>query len=156
MTNKRKYLFLFLIAVGFRLVMYLVSALLINNPFTEGKLTLDVFLSYWCKWDTNHYINIYLWIPQLVLAVVSVLILIYGIKKLRAFHMGYGISYVILTCSATWLLSSGRYLSCCIPLFIVLAIATEKRKWLLPIFLIISSILLIFFYLGYFKNMQVL
>lgn len=100
--------------------------------------------------------RISLWIPQAVLAIVAVVILIYGIKKLRAFHMGYSIAYVLLTYSATWLLSAGRYLSCCIPLFIVLALATEKKKWLMTVFITIFSILQTIYLVGFLNNMQIM
>lgn len=106
--------------------------------------------------DYNLQTRIALWIPQVILFVFSVGILIYGIKKLKTFQIGYAGAYVLLTYSATWLLSAGRYLSCCIPLFIVLAIAAERRKWLMPILISVFSILLTIYYAGYFNGMQIM
>ena len=106
--------------------------------------------------DYNLQTRIALWIPQAVLAIVSVAILIYGIKKLRAFHMGYGIAYILLTYSANWLLSAGRYLSCAIPLFIVLALATEKKKWVMPALIAIFSILQTIYLVGFLNNIQIM
>ena len=100
--------------------------------------------------------RIALWIPQILLFAFCVGALTYGIKKLKAFHMGYAVSYVLLIYSATWLLSAGRYLTCCIPLFIVLAIAAERRKWLMPVLISVFSILLTIYYAGYFNGMQIM
>lgn len=97
-----------------------------------------------------------LWIPQVFLAIFSVGILLYGIKKLKAFHFGYAGAYILLTYSATWLLSAGRYLSCCIPLFIVLAIAAERKKWLMPVMISLFSILLTIYYAGYCNGLQIM
>ena len=118
--------------------------------------TLSYIFRYAFSTDYNLQTRFSLWIPQAMLAVFSVGILIYGIKKLKLFHAGYAIAYVLLTYSATWLISAGRYLSCCIPLFIALAITTERKKWLMPVFISAFSMLLIIYYTGYFNGMQIM
>ncbi len=97
-----------------------------------------------------------LWIPQAALAVISAVILLCGMKKLRAAYMGYAISYVLLTYSAAWLLSAGRYLSCCIPLFIVLAVEAEKKKWAMPVLTLVFGILHIIYFAGYLGGMHIM
>ena len=100
--------------------------------------------------------RISLWIPEAILFIVVLAALIYGIKKLHAMHMGYGIAYFLLTYSATWLLSAGRYLSCGIPLFLVFGIMTEKRKWLMPVLTVVFSMLQIIYLMEFFNNMQIM
>lgn len=98
----------------------------------------------------------FLWIPEAVLAVVSVIILLWGIRMLRSAYMGYAVSYVILTYSSMWLLSAGRYLSCCIPLFIILAVMAEKKKWIMTIVTVVFSVLYIICLFGYFNGMHIM
>jgi len=118
--------------------------------------TLSYVFNYTFSTAFDLHTRITLWMPQAVLAVVCAALLIYGIKKLRAFHMGYAIGYVLLTYSVAWLISAGRYLSCCIPLFITLALATEKRKWMMPILIALFSILQTVYTAAYFKGMPIM
>lgn len=97
-----------------------------------------------------------LWIPQAVLAVAAAAILIRGRKKLYPAGMGYALSYVLLTYSVTWLLSAGRYLSCCIPLFIALAAVAEKRKWLMKVLTVLFLVLQVVYLAGYLNGMQIM
>ena len=104
----------------------------------------------------NIQMRVSLWIPQAVLFIVSVIILIYGAKRLRKCLFGYGVVYVLLTYSATWLLSAGRYISCGIPLFIGMSLATEKRTWLMKSLAILFSMLQIVYLCGFFNNLQIM
>ena len=70
--------------------------------------------------------------------------------------MGYAAAYVLMTFSATWLLSAGRYLSCCIPLFLILGAAGEKRKWVVPVLAAASAMLQIIYLTGFMNNMQIM
>lgn len=131
-----------------------------NSHWNQGAAlptkTLSYIFRYAFSTDYNMQTRISLWIPQAVLAIAAVVILLYGIKKLRAFHMGYAAAYVLLTYSVKWLLSAGRYLSCCIPLFIVLALAAEKRKWLMPVMIAIFAALQTIYLAGYLNGMQIM
>lgn len=118
--------------------------------------TLSYVFRYAFSTDYNLQTRLSLWIPQALLAIASVALLLYGIKKLRAFYMGYGIAYVLLTFSVKWLISAGRYLCCCIPLFIVLAIAAEKRKWVMPALVLLFTMLQTIYLTAYFNGMQIL
>lgn len=104
----------------------------------------------------NLQLKVSLWIPQAIIFIFSVGILIYGIKKLRGFLMSYGIAYVLLTYSATWLLSAGRYMACGIPIFIGLALITEKREWVKEVLMIIFAILQTIYLFGFLNNMQIM
>lgn len=104
----------------------------------------------------NLQLRVSLWIPQALLFVFAVIVLLYGAKKLRAYLMSYGIVYVLLTYSATWLLSAGRYISCGIPIFVGLALLTEKREWVKDALIVVFAMLQIVYLFGYFNNMQIM
>lgn len=127
-----------------------------NNGACLPTKTLSYIFHYAFSTDYNIQTRTALWIPQAVLFLFAVTALIYGFKKLKTFHTGYAIAYVLLTFSVKWLISAGRYLTCCIPLFIVLAIAAERRKWLMPVLISVFSILLTIYYTGYFNGMQIM
>ena len=57
-SEKQKYVWIFFGAIIFRIFVYLISALIMAFGITEGALSLNTFLSNWCKWDANHYIKI--------------------------------------------------------------------------------------------------
>lgn len=97
-----------------------------------------------------------LWIPQAVLAVFCVLLIIAGIKKIRPAYTGYVIGYILLTYSSAWLLSAGRYLSCCIPLFLVIAVLGQKRKWIVQISAVVFFALQMLFYQGYLGGLYIM
>ncbi len=97
-----------------------------------------------------------LWIPEALIAVVAVLVFAYGIGKLKVFHMGYGVSYMVLMYSTAWLISAGRYTICCIPMFLVMALIAERKKWIAHVmagtFIVLQTIFLTGF-LNYYQIM---
>lgn len=93
--------------------------------------------------------RIAMWIPEFLILPLSIILFVYGIKKLRAFHMAYGISYMLLTYSLSWLISGGRYTVCCIPLFLAMALAAEKRRWLMPALACTGAMLQAVYLTGY-------
>jgi hypothetical protein len=101
-------------------------------------------------------LRVSLWMPQALIFIFSVGILLYGAKKLRAYLMSYAIVYVLLTYSATWLLSAGRYMSCGIPIFIGLALLSEKKEWIKDVLIVVFAMLQIVYLFGYFNNMQIM
>ena len=58
MNYKKKYIFIFLAAIGFRIVMYLIAALIIAFQTENSTFTLETFLSNWYRWDARHYLSI--------------------------------------------------------------------------------------------------
>jgi len=98
----------------------------------------------------------FLWMPQAVLAAVSAITLLWGIKRLRPAYMGYAVSYVLLTYSSMWLLSAGRYLSCCIPLFIVPSVIGEKKRWIMPVLTLVFIVLHSIYLCGYLNGMHIM
>lgn len=78
----------------------------------------------------KHYLNIFymewktsvgIWIPQLILFFLVAALLIYNINRMRLSYSAYTLSYIIISYSATWLLSGPRYLSGMFTLYIMLS-----------------------------------
>lgn len=69
------------------------------------------------------------WFPALALFGMFLALLFWAACKKchRASLLVYGGAYFVATYSLSWLLSAGRYLSCCFALFLFLAKFTEKR-----------------------------
>ncbi len=132
-----------------------------KNHWSQGACLPTKTISYlfdYAFFSDNYDLRtrISLWIPQAVLFIISIVILLYGIRKIRALHMGYAIAYVCMTFSATWLLSAGRYLSCCIPLFLILGIAGERRKWITPILALVFAMIQMVYLTGFMNYMQIM
>ena len=59
---------------------------------------------------------------QVALYFLSLAVLIYGVyKKERVSYILYGAVYLGFTYLSGWMISGGRYMLCCVPLFIILA-----------------------------------
>lgn len=97
-----------------------------------------------------------LWYPQLIIAALLIVVFIYGIKKIHITYMAYGVSYSLMTYTPSWLLSAGRYTSCCIPLFMIIAIAAEKHRYLMPVVTGCFLMLQVVFMSGYFAGLQIM
>lgn len=132
-----------------------------KNHWSQGACLPTKTISYLFDYaffsdDYDLRTRISLWIPQAVLFIISIVILLYGIRKIRALYMGYAIAYVCMTFSATWLLSAGRYLSCCIPLFLILGIAGERKKWVTPVLALVFAMIQMVYLTGFMNYMQIM
>lgn len=71
-----------------------------------------------------------LWIPQVFLFFFSVAMLFVLLKKkVRPSYIVYGLIYLLVSYSPTWLLSGPRYLLSMFPLFIAMALLAERKAW---------------------------
>lgn len=123
-----------------------------KEHWSQGLGSIFNTVSYlWYYFRANIYNSngITLWGPQLILLLISMIVIIYGIKRIRATYTVYFILYTLLTFSATWLLSGGRYTSCAVPLFMTGGIWLERhRKYKSGLFMI-SAMLFMFFLTAY-------
>ena len=69
-----------------------------------------------------------LWIPNLTASIAALIMMLTGAKKLRPAYTAYFLAYFAVACGATWLLSSPRYLTACIPLMLAAANASGERR----------------------------
>ena len=87
------------------------------------------------------------WLPYLLLIVFCLIMMVYGLRRNRSMYLAYFISYFILNASIQYPISGCRYMSCIIPLFIVLADFTERHekadRWITVIFSVLFGIYLV-------------
>lgn len=69
-----------------------------------------------------------LWIPNLAASIASLVLMLIGSKRLRPSYRVYYLAYFAVSCGATWLLSSPRYLTACVPLCFAAAEITDEKR----------------------------
>lgn len=80
-----------------------------------------------------------LWIPNLVAVFSSLVVLIFGARRLRASYTLWAIAYYLVSVGATWLLSAPRYMAVLLPIPMTLACLGEKKQLRLSIYVLISA-----------------
>jgi len=66
--------------------------------------------------------------PNVAAFIGSLLLLAYGAGKMPGAYIAYGIVYLIVAYSPTWLLSGGRYMMVVFPLWGILAMAVKGKR----------------------------
>ena len=74
-----------------------------------------------------------LWLPNVLAQLISLAVMIFAAKRLRASYTAYFIAYYVVAIGATWLLSAPRYLAATPALPAALGLLSEKeeRFWLI-------------------------
>ena len=123
-------------------VYFVLNLAVDGNPFAfvthqahwnQGFVWLSETASYMLRYALNgHNATATIWMPQLVLLPLCLAALFWSIRSKRQpnFLIAYGFAYFLATFCLSWLLSGGRYLSCCLPFFVILAELLEKRPLL--------------------------
>ena len=90
--------------------------------------------------------------PQIALFFLSLATLFFGLwKKERMSLLLYGGVYLGFTYLSGWMISGGRYMLCCVPLFVTLAKVKSDpaRRFLLLVFAVLFFVYSYFFLAGY-------
>lgn len=69
-----------------------------------------------------------LWLPNLLVAFLSLVLMTATVKKLRPSYTAFFIAYFVVAIGATWLLSAPRYLAAIFVPYLALAVLTESEK----------------------------
>lgn len=98
------------------------------------------------------------WFPGLVLFLGGMLLLYWGVLRgaLPPSLLAYGFFFFTATYCLSWLLSAGRYLSCCFPLFLLLGRLTENRPGFRSALLAGEGISLGLYYCAFLAGAQVM
>lgn len=99
-----------------------------------------------------------IWLPELVLFVLAFAVIFLAVdrREARPGLMVYALCYLIANYSLSWLLSAGRYMSCCFPMFIFAAMLIKDRPRLrLGVFAAQGVLLGVYFY-AYLGGAQVM
>ncbi len=113
-----------------------------NNETVWFPKTLDMLWEYMMHSEDYPSMIASTWIPEFLIFVLVTALLLYAVRQQKLIYLIYLLSYLLLNYSVSWLLSGGRYISVCIPLFLFLALLTEKRPLLAKAILIVFSILM--------------
>ena len=76
----------------------------------------------------NHETLMGLWLPNLAAVFGTLVILLFGAKRLRASETAWAIAYYGIAIGATWLLSAPRYMAVLLPLPITMGLVSEKKS----------------------------
>lgn len=87
-----------------------------------------------------------LWIPNILYVFGSLGLILATMKRMRASYVGYFIAYFFMSVSASWLLSAPRYLTCCFPVIIAVAMLTDKRRVNVPVMLLSITCFVLYLY----------
>lgn len=122
----------------------------------QGEGNIFSTIAYIFKYSFDGTFNISakaaLWIPQMLLVILSAVFLIFSVKKIRPMYYFYGAAYIFLTFSVPWLISGGRYFACNIPVFLVVAITGVKRKCFLTTTVVLLAMLQMIYLAGFLQG----
>ena len=116
-----------------------MNARVTGNPFafvrmqehwSQGFCWISDTLWYVLQNAISYYrqdVRVQIWIPTLLLFPVFFALLISAGRRHRSMYTLYGYACLVLNYSLSWLLSAGRYLSCCVPFFLFAAVLTRGR-----------------------------
>lgn len=97
-----------------------------------------------------------LWIPQAAIATLALALLVYAANKHKPQEIFYLAAYTIVSFSASFILSGGRYMSVAIPMFLILAKWFDSKPRLHLAWVILSSMLLALYTAGYVLGYQIM
>lgn len=90
-----------------------------------------------------------IWIPEAVIVLFTILVLLYGVNKHKPQYTLYLTAYTIVSFSASFIISGGRYMSVAIPLFIIISKFMNNRDRLHRFYVAFSLFFLVLFLSGY-------
>ncbi len=98
----------------------------------------------------------YVWIPELLIFIITMLLLLYSLRRHPLRYSAFLFVYTIVNYSVTFLISGGRYMACALTAFLFLAEGTTGRKILYYIILILFLCLTGVYLHGFMSGQQVL
>ncbi len=101
-------------------------------------------------------VNGCIWLPELIIVILTVALMIRLWRKIPAMYSAFLAGYIAVSYANSWLLSAGRYMSIALPLFIMLAVWTDKRPNRYLFMVITSSVFMAIYLAGYLFNKQVM
>ncbi len=108
----------------------------------------------WEQIGSDPVTNRTLWIPQLAIFAFALIILIYGLRRVSVTHSAYFFVYFLMNYSITWPLSTARYMTCALPMFMVLAMGSHKHPLIYKALLVIFTSFTALFLPLFLKNVN--
>lgn len=95
-------------------------------------------------------------LPGFVSLVCSYALLVFGLRRHRSMYMFWLMIYIVINTTMSWPLSLCRYISCAVPLYIILADMCERNKKLNTALLLSWGILFGIYLTGYVTTHQLM
>ena len=95
-------------------------------------------------------------LPGFVCLLCSYALLVFGLNRHRSMYMVWLVVYIIINTTMSWPLSFCRYISCAVPLYIILADMCENNKKLYTALLMSWGILFGIYLVGYVTTHQLM
>jgi len=127
----------------------------------QGSMWISQVVQYlWDYWreNTTSANGYAIWLPELLLFAVTFILLVLAMRRqhIPLSLMAYASCYFVANYSLSWLLSAGRYLSCCFPLFIFAADLTRTRPNLRQFISSAEAVLLGVYFYAYLTGAQIM
>ena len=97
-----------------------------------------------------------IFIPGIVSAIVSVLVILYSSNKTRLMYLSFMLVYFAYNAGASWPISLPRYLCCMFPAYFEVARLCGKCKWIKYPLIVISGVLFGIYFTGYLMWKQIM
>ena len=95
-------------------------------------------------------------VPGLIIMFFVYAVMLYGIRRHKSMYSIWVFVYLLVNTSMTWPLSLCRYLTACVPVYIILGDYCEKHKKAYTAFVIAFSILFGIYFTGYLMGKQIM
>jgi|BioPla2DNA2_1021312.scaffolds.fasta_scaffold61990_1 Gpi18-like mannosyltransferase len=123
-----------------------------NHNFNLIHNTLEYHFSYMLNPSYSGLYRISIWIPQFVLFLLVILLIIYGLKRIRGSYLLYMFLYTFVIYSTTWLISGGRYILCLFPIYILISLMSQRNRYIDFIFTFTSLVFLGYYTLNFLQG----
>lgn len=164
----KKWCWLLLLPLG-TIIYLFINYIISGNPF----YFLEMESKYWSQTTqpffktAGNFINIISsnkgtstlmssFLPGFVCLLCSYALLVFGINRHRSMYMVWLVVYIIINTTMSWPLSFCRYISCAVPLYIILADMCENNKKLYTALLMSWGILFGIYLVGYVTTHQLM
>lgn len=98
-----------------------------------------------------------IYVPQIVLFFVVLGLMVYGMRqRLRTSLLLYGAICLLVSYTASWLISGGRYVLAIFPLYLCLARLSQRRRLVGGLVALGSVWLMIFYYVGFLQGQAIM
>ncbi|SFR80037.1 ArnT family glycosyltransferase [Anaeromicropila populeti] len=116
---------------------------------TYMKNTLGLIMQSSFAKDVDHLSRVAIFLPEFIIFVFAVGCILYGLKKHYIVYVTFLLMYVMLNYSLSFLISGGRYMSCAIPMFVIMAEFSNKHQWADRLITVVSTLLLGIYLTGF-------
>lgn len=106
--------------------------------------------------STQNTMRFCIWFPEIILFVLSVVLLIYALRRHPLKYTAYLFVYTMVNYSVTFLISGGRYMLCAFPMFIIMGEILDRHPKIYNLVVVFSSMLCGIYMAGFLSWKQIL